>query len=68
LEQIYFDLLRRKERARAGRDSRRSNKCVTRQELIEAIRARAKDLPDDLLGQLEEQSRHHLQLLLLPAG
>jgi hypothetical protein len=38
---------------------------MTRQELVDAIRARANYLPVELLGQLEEQSTHHLQLLLL---
>jgi hypothetical protein len=38
---------------------------MSRQELIQAIRARANDLPVDLLGQLEEQSVSQLQLLLL---
>lgn len=39
--------------------------CMTRQELISAIRARGADLPVDLLGQLEDQPTSHLQLLLL---
>jgi hypothetical protein len=38
---------------------------MTRQELVEAIRARANFLPSDLLGQLEEQPLQGLQLLLL---
>jgi hypothetical protein len=38
---------------------------MTPQELIQAVRDRAKDLPVDLLGQLEAQSRHYLQMLLL---
>lgn len=38
---------------------------MTRQELVEAVRARTDDLPVDLLGQLEEQPTHRLQLLLL---
>jgi hypothetical protein len=38
---------------------------MARQELIQAIRARMNDLPVDLLGQLEDQSTDHLQLLLL---
>ena len=38
---------------------------MTPQELIQAVRDRAKDLPVDLLGQLEEQSTHYLQMLLL---
>jgi hypothetical protein len=38
---------------------------MTRQELVEAIRARANFLPFDLLGELEEQPLHCLQLLLL---
>jgi hypothetical protein len=39
--------------------------CMTWQELIEAVRARARDLPVDLLEQLEEQPTDRLQLLLL---
>jgi hypothetical protein len=38
---------------------------MTRQELVEAVRARAGELPVDLLGQLEEQPTDRLQLLLL---
>jgi hypothetical protein len=38
---------------------------MPRQELVDAVRARADDLPVDLLGQLEEQPTHHLRLLLL---
>ena len=38
---------------------------MTRQELVDAVRQRACDLPIDLLGQLEERPTHHLQLLLL---
>jgi len=38
---------------------------LTRPELVEAIWARAGDLPPDLLGRLEEQSTDQLQLLLL---
>jgi hypothetical protein len=38
---------------------------MTRQELIDAIRARVADLPVDLLGHLEERPIMHLQLLLL---
>ena len=38
---------------------------MTREQLIEAIRARADDLPGDLQQRLEEQSTDCLQLLLL---
>ncbi len=38
---------------------------MTRQELVEAIRARANFLPFDLLEELEGQPLHRLQLLLL---
>jgi hypothetical protein len=38
---------------------------MTAQELILAVRDSAKDLPVDLLGQLEEQSTNYLRLLLL---
>jgi hypothetical protein len=38
---------------------------MTRQELVEAVRARAGDLPVDLLAQLEQQPTDRLQLLLL---
>ena len=38
---------------------------MTRQELLDAVRARGDDLPADLLGQLEGQPTHCLQLLLL---
>jgi len=38
---------------------------MPRQELLEAVRQRAGDLPIDLLGQLEERPIHQLQLLLL---
>jgi hypothetical protein len=42
---------------------------MTRQELIEAVRARAgDDLPVNLLEQLEEPPTDRLQLLLLLAG
>jgi hypothetical protein len=35
------------------------------QELIQAVRARAEDLPVDLMVRLEEQSIERLQLMLL---
>jgi hypothetical protein len=38
---------------------------MTRQELVDAVRARADDIPVDLVGKLEEQPLHRLQLLLL---
>jgi len=38
---------------------------MSRQELIEEVRAHPDDLPVDLLGQLEEQPTHRVQLLLL---
>jgi hypothetical protein len=38
---------------------------MTRPQLIQAIQARAADLPVDLLDRLEEQSIHRLQLTLL---
>ena len=38
---------------------------MTRQELVEAVRDRACDLPIDLLTELEERPTHHLQLFLL---
>jgi hypothetical protein len=38
---------------------------MTRHELVTAVRARADDLPADLLVQVEEQSSDRLQLLLL---
>jgi hypothetical protein len=38
---------------------------MTRPQLIEAIQARAADLPVDLLDRLEEQPSHRLQLTLL---
>lgn len=38
---------------------------MTPEELVEAIQVRTNDLPVDLLGQLEGQSIHYLQLLLL---
>jgi hypothetical protein len=38
---------------------------MTPQQLLEAIRSRANDLPADLLGELEKQSVQRLQLLLL---
>jgi hypothetical protein len=38
---------------------------MARQELVEAVRKRAPDLPIDLVEQLEERPTHHLQLLLL---
>ena len=38
---------------------------MTRQELVDAVRERACDLPIDLLGQMEERPTHYLQLLLL---
>ena len=38
---------------------------MTGPQLIAAIRARAGDLPDDLLERLEERSTDRLQLLLL---
>ena len=38
---------------------------MTQQELVDAVRERVDDLPVDLLGQLEEQPTHRLQLLLL---
>ena len=38
---------------------------MSRPELVEAIQARANGLPVELLWQLEEQSIHYLQLLLL---
>jgi hypothetical protein len=38
---------------------------LKRPQLIEAIRARAGDLPADLLERLEERSTDRLQLLLL---
>jgi hypothetical protein len=38
---------------------------MTRPQLVEAIRARAVDLPEDLLEGLEERSSDRLQLLLL---
>jgi hypothetical protein len=38
---------------------------MTSQELVQAVRDRAKDLPVDLTDQLEQQSTHYLQLLLL---
>jgi hypothetical protein len=38
---------------------------MTRQQLVEAVRERAGELPIDLLGHLEERPTQHLQLLLL---
>jgi hypothetical protein len=38
---------------------------MTRPQLIDAIRARAGDLPADLLERLEERTTDRLQLLLL---
>jgi hypothetical protein len=38
---------------------------MAQKELVQAIRGRMHDLPVDLLGQLEEQSRQYLQLLLM---
>jgi hypothetical protein len=38
---------------------------MTRQELVDAIRARIGDLPPDLLWQLDEEPTSHLQLILL---
>jgi hypothetical protein len=38
---------------------------LTDQELIQAVRARAEDLPVDLMVRLEEQSIERLQLMLL---
>jgi hypothetical protein len=39
--------------------------CMTRPQLIQAIQARAADLPVDLRDRLEEQPTHRLQLTLL---
>ncbi len=38
---------------------------LSRQDLLNAVRARAGDLPPDLLGRLEEQPADRLRLLLL---
>lgn len=38
---------------------------LSREKLIAEVRARAADLPADLLGQLDEQPTDRLQLLLL---
>ena len=38
---------------------------LNREELLRAIRARADDLPGDLLAGLDEQPSDHLQLVLL---
>jgi hypothetical protein len=38
---------------------------MTREQVIEAVRGRASDLPADLLERLEEQSTECLQLILL---
>jgi hypothetical protein len=38
---------------------------MTRQELIDALRAYAAHIPVDLWGRLEDQPSHRLQLLLL---
>jgi hypothetical protein len=38
---------------------------MTRQDLVEAVRARKDELPVDLVEKLEEQPTHRLQLLLL---
>jgi hypothetical protein len=40
---------------------------MKRQDLIEAVRARAEHLPGDLLVRLEEQPDDYLRLLLLAA-